>query len=487
MSWRDRLVDASYKNIPFKMSSHDYSSGRRTQLKQFANRETPYLQDFGKEAESFTIEAYIIQNIENEFDYFTERDNLIRVLRQGSAGTLIHPFLGIKKVGVDGQFSLKETFDEGGIAKFTITFTEKGKRALPKSLTDFFSAVDKAINEAMDMVGDAFYNAYSTVSLFQDTLSNAIGRTIGTIQSGLSFTNGIATKIINESAGNVSLIRNSISDIINTPNDVFNALKNSCYSMASVCGMSSILLAEQIEKGYASDNGLAVEDRAKDNFADKITLSTNITGGETGNYSGVVRGNVVELDPNNIDVILGKSVIRNMINIVNNYDMTQLALTPSFQEKNIILLLDTFKFQIIATICRIAIRINFFGQEDLLEYLEEINTMIDNVLDDLGAEAAYGSSAIGVGSGTEPIDNKDIFLCIQDIKKTFTDNMMLKSSSITKAINYRIPIDIETTLELAYNKYNDLERSFEIFQKNKPIIQHPGFMPNNEIIRILDE
>jgi hypothetical protein len=257
--------------------------------------------------------------------------------------------------------------------------------------------------------------------------------------------------------------------------------------MASVCGMSSILLAEQIEKGYASDNGLAVEDRAKDNFADKLTLSTNITGGETGNYSGVVRGNVVELDPNNIDVVLGKSVIRNMINIVNNYDMTQLALTPSFQEKNIILLLDTFKFQIIATICRIAIRINFFGQEDLLEYLEEINTMIDNVLDDLGAEAAYGSSAIGVGSGTEPINNKDIFLCIQDIKKTFTDNMMLKSSSITKAIDYRIPIDIETTLELAYNKYNDLERSFEIFQKNKPIIQHPGFMPNNEIIRILDE
>lgn len=486
MSWRDRLTTASYKNISFKVNSHDYSSGRRTQLHQFANREKPYLQDLGMEAETFTIEAYIIQNIENEFDYFTERDNLIRVLKQKGSGTLIHPFLGFKKVGCT-SFTLKETFDEGGIARFTINFTESGERALPQSLTDFFSAVDNAVNSAMDLVGDVFNAAYSTVSLFQDTVSNTIGRSIGTVQAAITLTSGIATKIISESVGNVALIRNSVLDIINSPVDIFNALKNTCYSMASICGMGTVLLLEQTLKGYPTANGVAINDRATDVFANKISISTNITGGETGNYSGVVRGNVVELDPNNINETLGKSVINNMIDMINNFDMSGFGATPVNQEKNIVLLLDTFKFQVIATICRIAIRIDFSDQEQAITYMENINTMIDAILIDMGNEAANGSSAIGVGTGTDQINNKDIFLAVQDVRKVFTDNMIAKASSITKAINYNIPVDVQTTLELAFDKYQDLDRALEVFKRNRTIIQHPGFLPNGDTIRILDE
>lgn len=486
MSWKDRLIEASYKNIPFKILSHDYSGGRRTELHQFANREEPYLQDLGSEAGKYSIEAFIIQNKDNEFDYFTERDNLIRVLKQKGPGTLIHRYLGIKKVGAT-DFTLKETNDEGGIARFTITFVESGKRALPKILTDFFSKVDNAVNAAMDLVGDAFNTAYSTTALFQDSVSNIMSRTIGTIQASLALTNGIATKIISESMGNVALIRNSIVDVINSPNDMYNALKNVCYSMASICGMGSILLMEQSIKGYATSNGLAVNDKATDIFANKINISTNITGGETGNYSGVVRGNVVELDPNNINEVLGKSVVKNMINLINGFDMSGLGATPPNQEKNICLILDTFKFQIISTICRIAIRINFFSQEDAVNYMEEINSMIETVLLDLGNEAALGSSSIGIGNGTEQINNKDIFLAIQDIRKVFTDNMIAKISSLTKSIDYRIPVNTETSLVLAYKKYQDLDRANEIYQKNKEIIKHPGFLPNDDVLRILNE
>jgi prophage DNA circulation protein len=487
LSWRDSLVDGSFKNISFKISSHDYNSGRRTQLHQFANREKPFLQDLGLEAETFTINAYIIQNIENSFNYFTERDDLIRVLKKAGSGNLVHPFLGMKKVGCTG-FSLSENFDEGGIAKFTINFTESGERALPENLTDFFSAVDNAVDSAMDMVGDAFNTAYSTVALFQDSVSNVIGRSVGTIQSALSLTSGIATKLISESVGNVALIRNSINDIINSPNDIFNALKNCCLSMGAICGMSSLLLSESADtKGSASSNGIAINDKPKDIFANKITLSTNVTGGQAGNYSGVVRGNVVELDPNNINEVLGKSVISNMINLLDNFDYSGLGASPAEQEKNIVLLLDTFKFQIIATICRIAIRINFYEQEDAVQYMKNINTLIDSVLLDLGNEAAQGTSAIGVGSGTDQIDNKDIFLSIQDIRKVFCDNMNLKISGIAKGLDYRIPVDIETTLELSYKQYGDLSRSTEIYNRNKKIIQHPGFMPNTDIIRILNE
>lgn len=147
MSWRDRLVQASYKNVSFKVLSSEYEGGRRTSIHNFANREKPYLQDLGKAEDTFTIEAYIVQNIENEFDYFSERDNLRRALNSVGSGILIHPFLGIQKVGLANPYKMSETFEEGGIAKFSITFKEAGERALPESLTDFFSAIDNAVNQ----------------------------------------------------------------------------------------------------------------------------------------------------------------------------------------------------------------------------------------------------------------------------------------------------------------------------------------------------
>lgn len=485
MSWRDRLVDASFRNIPFKILNHDYTAGRRTIKHQFANREKPYLQDLGSEAEEFVIEAYIVQNILNEFDYMSERDALIKVLRAKNSGVLIHPFLGIKNVGPT-TFSMREDFEEGGVAKFTITFVESGERALPENITDFFTNVDNAVNAAMDMVGDAFYVAYNTATLFQDSLSNIITRSIGTIQTALALTSGIATKLISESVANVALIRNEINDVINAPNDIFNALKNCCYSMASICGMSSVLLFEQSIKGYATDNGVALNDKVTDIFSNKISLDTETTGGESGQYSGVVRGNVVELNPNNIDETLGKSVITNMINLITNYDYSGLGATPANQSSNIILILDTFKFQIISVICRICIRIDFFEQEEAIVYLNRINNMIDEVLIALGDEASGGAISVGIGTETEQIDNKDIFLAIQDIRKVFTDNMLLKIAGLTKGLDYRIPTNVETTLELAYEKYKDLSRADEVYRKNRLTIRHPGFLPSNDIIRILN-
>jgi prophage DNA circulation protein len=487
MSWRDRLIEASFKNVPFKVKSHNYGAGRRVQTHNFANRDTPHTEDLGSEAEDFSIEAYIVQNNLNNFDYITERDNLIRVLRSEGAGILIHPYLGFKKVNVNGKFSMVETYDEGGIARFTIPLIESGKRALPEALTDFFIAVDNAVNQAMDMIGDTFYTAYSTTALFQDSSSNIIARAIGSVQSSLGLIAGIATEIISESVNNIALIRNEIDDSINSPVNIFNSLKNTCYSLASICGMSSVLLFEKSVKGYATDNGLAINDRAEDIYNNKITLDTTVTGGETGQYSGVVRGNIVELNPNNIDEVLGKSVVDNMINIILDFDYSGLGATPSNQEENVVLILDTFKFQMISTICRIAIRINFLEQEEAIKYIKLINNMIESVLLELGDEAVNGSSSIGIGNGTTQINNKDIFLSIQDIRKVFMDNMNQKISGITKGIDYRIPVDIETTLELAYNRYKDLNRSKEIYNNNRILIRHPGFMPPNDMIRILDE
>ena len=488
MSWKDRLMDASFKNVPFKVKSVEDEFGRRTQVHQFANREKPYVQDLGGDIDTFTVTGFVIQNIENSFDYFSERDNLIRVLKSAGAGNLVHPYLGIKRVSLIGPAKKTESFEEGGMATFTMTFKEAGERALPQALTDFVSMVDKKVNQAMDTVGDAFYVGFSTLNLFQDSISNIISRAIGSIQVGLTSMSGIATKIISESVSNVNIIRNTNEDIVNTPNSIFNAIKNCAYSMASSCGMGDVLLKEQeTTTGFADENSLATIDRSVDTYKGKISISTTTTGGQKGDYSGIIRGDVVELDSNNINRELGKSVINNIISAIENFDMSGLGACPTGQQKNIALILDIFKFCMIACVCRVAIRTDFFGQEEMIEFMNMISAMIENVLIDMGAEAADGTIVLGIGNGTDPIDNKDIFLSIENIRNIFVENMLLKSFGVTKAIDYTIPPDIETTLELAYDKYLDLNRSNEIYRTNKNIIQHPGFMPSGDVIRILDK
>ena len=174
MSWRDSLLDASFKGASFKVAGSNYTVGRRTKLHQYANRDKPFLQDMGSDADSFTLEGYVVQNKDNLYDYFGERDKLINALKGRGPGTLVHPFLGIKRVGLEGKATIRESFGEGGIARFTMTFTEAGVRALPSVVTDFISKVDNAINDAFDLVGDYFFAGYNTVGAFMNILASEI-------------------------------------------------------------------------------------------------------------------------------------------------------------------------------------------------------------------------------------------------------------------------------------------------------------------------
>lgn len=488
MAWRDRLLNASFRGISFKIEESDYGIGRRNHMHQFANRDKPYLQDLGSDAEEFNLSGYIIQSVGNDFDYFGQRDNLIRALKAKGSGILIHPFFGMKKVGLVGQARIRENFSEGGIARFDMTFKESGERVLPVALKDFLSAIDNKINEVMDVAGDAFYIAYNAVASFQDVASTVISRSIGTIQIAITCMEGIATKIINESTDNVNLIRNSIDDIISSPNDIFNAIKNSANSFVIAVGLGDKVLEEQNRTaGFAGEGSLATGTKASDIFASQMTISTTVTGGETGKYSGVTRGEVIQFDGETIPETLGRSIIKSIIDAIEDFDVSGFGIIPSSQENNVVFIIDIFKLAMVTNLCRVAIRTNFFSQEDMITCMNNIASVINQILLDMGAVAANGSAAVGVGLGTTPIENKDLYLSIEEMRNVFVENMLEKASGITNAIDYTIPPDIETCLELAYNRYEDLNRAEEIYKRNKLMIQHPGFLPGGETIKILDE
>ena len=80
-----------------------------------------------------------------------------------------------------------------------------------------------------------------------------------------------------------------------------------------------------------------------------------------------------------------------------------------------------------------------------------------------------------------------MFSSVEDLRKVFIQAMLAKSNQISSAIDYEVESEVLSTLELAYNKYEDLGREEEIQDMNKGIITHPSFIPSGETIRILDE
>ena len=174
MSWRSRLVwanedsqqrkTASFRGVPFFVRDSDRSIGRRNIIHQYPYRDIPpFIEDLGRDVDEFTIRGYVVQNTDNNQDYINERDALIEALRESGMGTLIHPFYGELKVNLLGRVRVEESFSQGGIARFTMTFVlaERAWRdnmtppILPSKKTTI-EDVDNEATKSIDKANDSF-------------------------------------------------------------------------------------------------------------------------------------------------------------------------------------------------------------------------------------------------------------------------------------------------------------------------------------------
>ncbi|WP_172904159.1 DNA circularization N-terminal domain-containing protein, partial [Escherichia coli] len=80
--WRDRLQDASFRGVPFKVEEESAGTGRRVETHEYPNRDKPYTEDLGKITFRPSITAYVVGD-----DCFDQRDRLIEALNKPGPGT----------------------------------------------------------------------------------------------------------------------------------------------------------------------------------------------------------------------------------------------------------------------------------------------------------------------------------------------------------------------------------------------------------------
>lgn len=453
MSWRFNLQNASFRGVPFKVDTSKTEIGRRTETHTYPLSRTGkgkkrqdfvWSQDLGAEPDSFSIEGYVIQTLKNDYDYFKDRDNLIKALKTQGPGLLIHPFFkGSLKVSLDGKAGVSEKLSsDGGIARFSMNFVQYNKPIFSQLEKDFVADVDGVVLDlnfsALDFLSSLFSLGLGAI-VFLGTLLDSVIGVMQSVRNIVNSTIGLVSTVASSVTGALSSLNLTAQTLLRSPCELGKVLQSSSDSILGLVGMTGEI----------------------------------IQGGSTGSCSGKVRGDVFILDGITILEELGLSLIRN-IAIASNYPANTFGTVPDEQKNNQEILVASHQAMLLGNASRIAIRTDFSSQSNMEESVKLIAESMDALLN-------------RVGSFNDQINDPLLFQSLTNTRAVFVSSMYAKFTGLTQEVEFEIPSGVMSSLELAYNRYSDITRTPEIFSRNYGLIQHPGFLPNSEEINLLDE
>lgn len=157
MSWQVR--NASFRGVAFHVKDSSETFGRRLVRHEYPQRDKPYLEDMGRRAREFSIEAFVIG-----LDYAAQRDSLIDAVETAGAGQLVHPYYGTRVVTV-GECKVTHSNDFGGSAKFSFSCIEAGEMAEPVVGIDTEAQLANVQTSAQEAVKDDFVEDFDLSGL----------------------------------------------------------------------------------------------------------------------------------------------------------------------------------------------------------------------------------------------------------------------------------------------------------------------------------
>lgn len=206
------LVGASFRGVFFHTVVSELRVGRRNVVNEFPQRDDPSVDDLGRKARRVVVDAYVIGE-----DHFDQRDKVVEAFEAKGSGELIHPRYGVLNVALDGDASLKEESDKGGITRITVTFVVDGKNVFPAARTSTVTQLEAKTNAADDASEAQFADAYSVAgpSMLASQAVTALNKDVaGLLATARLVTNvgGLAT-IVRQT----TLLSSNIASLVRTP------------------------------------------------------------------------------------------------------------------------------------------------------------------------------------------------------------------------------------------------------------------------------
>lgn len=231
MGWRDNLQKAKFRDAEFHVQGTDGQVGRRTVLHEYPQRDEPYAEDLGRKAREFSLEAYVIGA-----DYMAARDRLIAAIEQPGPGTLVHPYRGTFSVVVTAC-RISETSDQGGMARFSLTFVEAGKNTNPAARLDTQAAVATKAAEARTAAEAGFVRGFTVAgqpAFVVDAAGSWVTEAVGGMDDAARFIKGMEPDLLSEYALDGKRLTSGLSVLLGAPGDLASSMTSRMAALLSM-------------------------------------------------------------------------------------------------------------------------------------------------------------------------------------------------------------------------------------------------------------
>ena len=228
-TWRDLLQPASFRGAQFKVESTSGEIGRRNVIHEYPQRDLPLAEDLGRKARGFTLEGFIIGE-----GYMSGRDELIGAVEKSGSGELVHPYRGrIQVVVVSCRVS--ESTAEGGMARFSLAFTESGETVNPPPRADTGAEIDYAAYAVQVEAEGDFFDNFSVEGLQDFVSTEAMASVTDALKAVQTAANDLLSGgLLPEFTNQLFSMVNSASSLIRLPVSLAAGLVNQVSALAGI-------------------------------------------------------------------------------------------------------------------------------------------------------------------------------------------------------------------------------------------------------------
>lgn len=222
-----QLRPASFRGVPFEVSSTKLKVGRRVQVFEFPQRDIPHVEDLGRSARTVTLEAFVAGS-----DYIARMKSLIAACEKPGGGVLVDPWLG--HMTVTPKALSEPSFDSTGVARITLTFVESGELRFPTGGIDTAALCYSAADALLGTVVADFIDRFD--------VSNALDYVKASVSTDIK--NLLSSGVVQQLAmvaGTVAALDDvvdQIPDLVETGAQALSAGVIDAIGLSGVAGMS---------------------------------------------------------------------------------------------------------------------------------------------------------------------------------------------------------------------------------------------------------
>lgn len=274
MAWRDSLREASFKGVSFYVESTDGNFGRRSVVHEFPQKAEAYVEDLGRKPRDFSIDGFVIGE-----DYFDARDAILAACEEEGPGELVHPFLGRYTVVCTG-ITLRETTQDGGMARISLKFIETSDPTAPRFQIDELSSLTSSKTSVIDDAKAAFETGWNVVGFATRVADQAVEVTeavLGTIETAQKTIKGRLNEIA-DIGYKIRTIRANIRTIIASPEELAKQIDDVMTSLvAAIVGSEGghEQTVEVLKKFFEGSTVIAVQTSAEPTTATDTRIKDN--------------------------------------------------------------------------------------------------------------------------------------------------------------------------------------------------------------------